>query len=100
LVGEIRSYTEDWDRVENVYANQPLDASGSNILPVKVWALPLEMDSDGQKYWLEFPSDFSFDSFQADLLKELQESYHLKRIAQTSGGAENNLYLVYATTDP
>jgi hypothetical protein len=100
LVGELRSYDGDWASLQTFHADQQLERNGSNVLPVRLWTMPLQIHNDSQRSWLEFPSDFSFDPFQADLLKELQESYDLKRIVQTSGGSENNLYLVYATVDP
>ena len=100
LVGELRSYNGDWASLKTFHAGQELEVGGSNVLPIGLWTLPLEIHSDSQGSWLEFPSDFSFDPFQADILKELQESYDLRQIARTSGAAGNNLYLVYATVDP
>lgn len=100
LVGELRSYDGDWASLQTFHAGQQLEVGGSNVLPVSLWTLPLEIHSDRQGSWLEFPSGFSFDPFQADILKELQEPYDPRQIAQTSGAAGNNIYLVYATVDP
>ena len=98
LVGEIRSYSGDWNALKMFYADQPLEVNNSMILPV--WSLPLRIYRNDQKSGLDFPRDFLFDPFQANILQSLQEYYHPEKISQHLGETEGSVYFVYMMDDP
>jgi hypothetical protein len=95
LVGELRSYNGNWDDLKTFYSAKRMDVGSSDRLFVGV--LPVEMDMDGEKNWLGFPPDFSYDPFQADILSELQSYYRSRKIPQMQ--IDENLYLVYIAPD-
>ena len=98
LVGEIRSYDGDWSALKTFYANKPLQVSDLIILPV--WSLPLRIHRNGQKRGLDFPRDFSFDPFQANILQSLQEYYNPGKMSRHLGRMESSIYFVYVMVDP
>ena len=98
LIGEIRSYTGTWDSLKKFYADKKLETWEMRTL--SLWILPLEMQSVGQKNWFDFPNDFSYDPFQVDVLRDLQDIYDSTEITRNGSGAEKKFYLVYATVDP
>ena len=98
LVGQIRSYDGDWDALKTSYAGKELEMNGANILPV--WAVPLQIEHNDQTIRLDFPHDFSFDPFQADILQALQDHYPSNKLTQRLGGAKRSIYFVYMFADP
>ena len=68
------------------------------MLPV--WSLPLRIYRSNEKSGLDFPKEFSFDLFDANALRSLQEYYNPKRIAQHLDGMESSIYFVYVKVDP
>jgi hypothetical protein len=95
LVGELRSYRGNWDDLKTFYSDKRFEVGSSNPLFIEV--LPVEMDMDGEKNWLDFPPDFSYDPFQADILSELQSYCRSKKIPRIQ--IDKNLYLVYIAPD-
>jgi hypothetical protein len=97
LVGEIRSYDGNWNALKIFYAKKKLEVSTSNSLPV--WSLPLRIYRNDHRNGLDFPRDFSYDPFQADILQSLQDYYNPKKMSQRLGDAERSVYFVYVMAD-
>ena len=98
LVGEIRSYDGNWDALKTFYTNKHLEVGNSKLL--SVWMVPLQIERNDQRSWLDVPDGFSFDPFQADILQALQEHYSSNKLTQRLGRVERSIYFVYIFADP
>ena len=89
LVGELRSYTGDWQNIQAFY----LKSTEGDSWPVS--ALPVEIRSKQGQTILQPVSAFSYDPFDYDLLENLKSYYRSKEISPQE--AEGKFYLVYFT---
>lgn len=91
LIGELRSYSGDWQNIQAFYRDQVLENDRTKIL--NVMAVPVEIRNAGQETFLKFPGDFSYSPFESDLLDDLQRYYTSRGLPQFDAGRK--FYLIY-----
>lgn len=95
LIGELRSYSGDWQNIQAFYQDQVLGDGVTKIANVVVF--PVEIRSEGQKTLLKFSDDFSYSPFEYDLLDDLKRYYLSRELPQIDTGRK--FYLIYVTSD-
>jgi hypothetical protein len=83
----------NWDALKTFYVDKGLEVSNANLAPV--WTIPLQIEHNDQRSWLDFSDEFSDDPSQSDILQALQDHYSSDRSMQRLGEVEGNIYFVY-----
>jgi len=92
LTGEIRTYTDDWNVLDNFYAYSTFRANNANL---KVNVLPLNISSDAANFILDDDKDFHPSPSDLD---ELRRHYSNDGIPQQLKHDEH-YYLMYVLVD-
>jgi hypothetical protein len=95
LIGELRSYSGDWQNIQAFYRDQVLENGGPKRLNVVVF--PIEIRSESRETLLKFSDDFSYSPFEYDLLDDLKHYYLSRELPQIDIGRK--FYLIYVTAD-
>ena len=96
LVGELRAYTQGWNKLEAFYSGSTLDVNGNSqrigILPVELYG------KDNSSFQIGEVDEYLYGPFEIEVLGELQFYYSMWGVPQGIN-TNSNLYLVYITLD-
>ena len=97
LIGELRSYSSDWDEVEAFYKGKKL--GHGNIDDIYVGIFPIERDPEGGAYpSFDMNSDFSYSPFNVDVLAKLESHYYFWGFPKGLGENGDPIYAVYVAS--
>ena len=89
LVGELRSYSVDWDEIKRFYANRMLENGN------RIGVLPIEVRKNDEHVWLDVPEWFLTSPGHYDILKGIREQYDFWGWPESLNSGTQGLYLVY-----
>jgi hypothetical protein len=94
LIGEIRTYANDWDVLKTFYSSKTLvHGNGEEIY---VGILPIDFVSNGKlSSSINTNNHFSYSPFDVDILQELRSRYMFWGLPEGVIGNENQIYVVY-----
>lgn len=94
LVGEIRSYSSNWDELKAFYKGKKL--AHDNADEIYVGIFPIQLDPEGGVYpSFDLDSSFSYSPFDVDVLAKLESHYYFLGFPKGLGENENAIYAVY-----
>ena len=94
LVGEIRSYSSDWDELETFYQGRKIASSYNDEPNVSVFPIALDPES-GAYPSFDFDSDFSYSPFDVDVLAKLESHYYFLGFPKGIDENEKGIYAVF-----
>ena len=93
LVGEVRSYSRDWDELQVFYQDQTL-IHGTDEINVRI--IPVEFASDnGASPSLDMVNTFSYTPFDVDVLAQLESHYFFWGFPKGISESGKNLYVIF-----
>ena len=96
LIGELRTYTQGWNKLEAFYSVSTLELNGNRqhiqILPVGLYG------DDAASLLIVEVDDYLYGPFEIDILGELQSHYSMQGVPSDMNKSYN-FYLVYVTPD-
>ena len=94
LVGELRSYTNDWDELKKFYQGKTL--LQQDVDKIYVGVFPIQSVSEsGTSPWFDLVSDFSYSPFDVDVLARLESHYYFWGFPKGLGESEKKVYAVF-----
>jgi hypothetical protein len=94
LVGEVRSYSSDWDKLQAFYRGKMVTHDTTDEINVRI--IPVELVSDnGASPSLDTDSTFSYIPFDVDVLAQLESHYFFWGFPKGISESGNNLYVIY-----
>jgi len=98
LVGEIRSYTTDWDELKTFYQGKALAQGDTNEIRVEVFPIQF-VSEEGTVPSLDMDSSFLYSPFDVDVMAKLESHYYFGGFpkALIENGIE--VYAVYIALD-
>ena len=96
LVGELRSYTGDWDEIEDFYYGKTVFHDKSGELNVGEFPLLLIQDTTTS---FDMDEDYLYGPFAVDILAKLENDYYFWGFPDGFDDFEGNVYAVYIVSD-
>jgi hypothetical protein len=94
LVGEIRTYTNDWDSMKEFYRDKRLAHEDAD--EIRVGIIPIELDSNGKfSPLVKMDSRFSYTPFDVDVLEKLRSHYSFWGKPEGFSEGVKDVYAVY-----
>ena len=94
LVGQVRSYSSDWDKLQAFYQDKTLTHGTTDTINVRI--IPVEFVSDSSASpSLDMVSTFSYTPFDVDVLAQLESHYFFWGFPKGISESGKNLYVIY-----
>ena len=94
LVGEIRSYSSDWEELEVFYQGTSL--IHDNTDEIHVGEFPIQLVSENETSpWFDIEEDFSYSPFDVDVLARLESHYYFWGFPKGLGEGGEEVYAVF-----
>ncbi len=94
LVGEVRSYSSAWDKLQAFYQGKTLTHGTTDEIDVRI--IPVELVSEGgASPSFDTVITFSYTSFDVDILAELEAHYFFWGFPKGISESRKKLYVIY-----
>lgn len=94
LVGEIRSYSGNWDALQAFYEGQKLAPGNTDELYVSLFPVALSYGS-GTSSGFDLENNFSYSPFDVDVLARLESHYYFWGFPKELNESRKNIYTIY-----
>jgi hypothetical protein len=98
LVGELRSYANDWDELQAFYQDATLALAGANETHVRAFPIQLLSES-GASPSFDLDSTFSYSPFDVDVLARLESHYYFWGFPKGLSEGVKDIYAVFIAPD-
>jgi hypothetical protein len=98
LVGEIRSYTTDWDELKTFYQGKALAQGDTNEIRVEVFPIQF-VSEEGTVPSLDMDSSFLYSPFDVDVMAKLESHYYFGGFPKALIENGIDVYAVYIALD-
>jgi hypothetical protein len=96
LVGELRSYTGNWDEIKEFYAGKTVLHDGIGELHVGEFPMLLVQDTATS---FDMDEDYLYGPFAVDILAKLENDYYFWGFPDEFDDFEGKIYAVYIVPD-
>lgn len=98
LVGELRSYSNDWDELKTFYQDKTLAHRDTGKINVGIFPIKL-VSEGGAAPWFDLDSVFSYSPFDVDVLARLESHYYFLGFPEGLSEGKKDVYAVFIAPD-
>jgi len=98
LVGEVRSYSSDWNELQAFYQGKTLTHGDIEKIYVGLFPIALASESSASPSF-DMDSNFSYSPFDVDVLAKLESHYYFWGFPKGLGEGGKEIYAVYIAPD-